>query len=686
MNSHVYKGYSNNEYGLYETLDNGRNWALVNGDVPANGVATYDRIIYGSTENKGLRYSDNGGLDIIPSDHPTGNWDGITYEGSKVFAHSMDGDGIFYSEATETNGIGEVWTKIIDAPKESVEVTRDVETGDIRFVADNVIIPISPATAEPKDPIPNVDNSLTDVYYRGALLVVLNQIVMPQLIFKLTGKSDLSTLSYFNSGITYGNTSYNNIFTASNLYKDQASDDVNFTVEDFKNLAGMMPFNIDVAANTEITQDFSNVPLTDSAIEVEETDTILKDTLDLIDRMLEVKKEYASKRMANTITSVPVDCDNLLDLDLTDEEYAKAMQTQKMLFDVQKASIISIVSTMLNTIYSFDTQRKIALLKAAIYETVIKIGPNINYQLKQIEKKLNDPEFTITANDLVIDYDFSAGLETATVKYFDTVFANIKKILTVNNSGSLKNYAASWYKEYYRDDVLRLITDKIKQHNIVISSSMLSHMNDNADKKTAFVTKVRELLPNLTGDVTGAIVLQNLDDDIKLYAYGVNAIKDLTDKSSIENALDAIEESYSQFNATDAELKEIVKDYIDNIYNNLIDMLNTELNTVITSDYYVTIDDYSNLNNDEILVVQNYCDEIALKFKERCKDLMTIIYNNFLTNISNVEDDEDGYDYYVEYIKDCKNNGMSIEKIQSVVSKNIGGLLKKSWVSMREMI
>lgn len=601
MYNATYKGIANDEYGLYETLDNGRTWVL-KGSAPPTSCAkseVHQRIIYGSEENQGLRYSDDGGVTLIASDHPTGNWDGITYKNDKVYAHSMDGLGIFTSEETESNGIGEIWTKVCDAG-ETLNETYTLKDGSVGFSANGILTVVNANNEVENFPNSKIESGEVvlndiedDIRFGGGLLFVLNKIMLPKLVFDLTGTENQEILNSFSDGLTMGAVSYNKYFTDNQLFFGRASEGKDFTNADFQNIVGMMPL---VIKNEDFADeiDTTTIPISESANLPEETHETLADTLSILDDILEIKKEYAVEKMTEKILSVEVDCSNLIDETLTQEEQENALYMQKLFLDVQKGSTISIVGTMLSSIYSFDTARKIALLKAAIHETIIKEASSIQYQLKQIERKLNTPDYTITKEDLTINYDFATGLETAIKNYLDTVFRNIR--MKLENPKDLKSIAAAWYKDYYRDEVLQGISNALESRIITVS-----------------------------------------DPDV----------------TTVEG----------------------VKDYLDSIYNELENQINNYLETVKYDDYYSDDDELGAVEGVDIEELQGYERAICGKFKERCIELLSLIYDSFIANMSSEE--QDVYEFYKAYLVEN-----SVEK----TTKQIANQLKKSWISMKEMI
>lgn len=686
MNNSNYKGLANDEYGLYETLDNGLTWKPL-GSAPVNAVFCYDRIIYGSTENLGLRYSDDGGVTLIESDHPTGNWDGINYVGEVVYAHSMDGLGIFTSTATESNGIGEIWTKVADADSDAEPIIT--AEGKVYYQSSSTNI-LTPTNSEEK-PIANATINNGEIIaspvtlYDGKLLTVLNKIILPQLIARLTGSSSTETLNYFTDGVTYDGNFYNTLFSGLGVsVKGDSSN--SFTETDFQNLLGMMPLKINVSDYTEQI-DTTNLSLIEEA-NLPENDTLNK-TLDLIDTILEIKKNYAEEKIGQQISNVETDMSELANLNLSSEEYANAVYTQKMFYDVQKASTISILVSMIRAVYTFNTDRKISLLKAAIYETVINTAGSINYQLNKLTEKLNTTDYKISDSDLTIDYDFSAGLRTAMDKYFTSVFNNVSYAIT--NNDDLKSHAAIWYRDNFRTPALKTVGNYIRSLPITFSTAMfdsivsqyntlIQQASEYNANRTKFISEVKQIIESTTDEslITGSWVINELES--KYYPEGCEAIKNLTSKETILNALSGLPD-YNTDSLKAYIKKDNIKAYMDDIYQKIYDSLKTYLNNIAYEDYYSQDDDYGDLSNEEALVLEKYCKEIIAKFKSRSLELLEVVYNSMLSNL-----DGDGYEYYLNYLANEIEEGKQLEEVLKTMGENIKTLIEKSWYSLKERI
>lgn len=687
MNSVNYKGLANNEYIVYQTLDNGRNWEALNNVPQGQSLNLSDRIIYGSTSNQGLRYSDDEGVTIVPSDHPTGNYDGISYVNEtpkKVYAHNIDTGMLVVSTEEAKDGIGSEWTEVCNIPDGDADVK--IVDGKICIKTNTGLTTINNNKVEtfPAAKIENgqiVSDNLDASDYPGVLVYILNNILLPRLTINLTGIEDPKMLSQFLDNITYGNLSYNTLFTNNQLFNG-ATEGSEWTEEEFRSLLGMFP--IELKTENLINSDYidPNTPILPGNNKIDSFPT-LKKTLDMIDNILIIKRDAAIKNMANSISQVglePEEINSLNNLNLSSEEYENAIYMQKLFFDVQKDSVVSIMGTALNTIYSFDLSRKIALLKAAIYETVNRSAGTIQYQLKNIEKKINNPEFTVTDADLNLTYDFASGLETAISNYFNIIYNNIGKYFNDNNTGN-KEAAAVWYKNDFREDALNNLRSSIKAISFnfegvlpygfkeTIELGLRESLNYNT-QRDAFIAEIMGILADSSINSIDTSVIVNKD-----FQDGVDAIKNLKNRDEIISALDNIK--YKSYTYTNIDnIKSLTKQYIQNVYNYLVNRIKEIMDSINYEDYN------TNKDEDNNLIRENLEKALIEKFKNRVLETLEVVFNKHLDNI------KDGYDYYYEMIDRKIKESLSAGSIDNLDKylKDIGDnnfkLIKKVLLSM----
>lgn len=592
MKSSSYTGFASNEYAMYETKDNGIHWRLVGTPGPANMLVLSDRIIYGSEENGGLTYSDDNGATRNDSNITRGNWNEITYFEEGVYAHSMDGDGIYVSYETEENGIGEIWEKVAEAsPDATIKIDEKL------YIQGNYLTIIS-SDGVVEDFIPNakVTNGQIETnpinLLDGSLLVIINKFILPEIVMKLTG---LTSVENFSNNILY-NTTNKSFFSSDQLYYVKSSSDV----IDFQYDVGMMPLSITIEDAQEATGLEEQQNTTFNYSEIPDT---YQNTLDLIDSVLNIKKNYAIRKMAESIDGVPLEYDDLIKEGMNSEEQSKAIQAQNFYYNIQKDSTKAIVENMLESIYTFDNIKKVALLKSAIFETINIIAPSLNFKLKELRKSIaNDGNFEVDPNYLNITYNFSEGLEEAIKKYLNSVFRNVR-MATTSNDKDLIGIAVDKYKNDFRGEELKDLSEDFKQVTI-------------------------------------------------------NPDKTLIDLESIEDLGEA-----GKFEA----VKTDVNSLIENIYNllkekltSLVDAINTDsLANNLTGEELLEF--ISNYDDNDLSAVRGYYKEIIEKFKLRVIELFELVYTNYKS--SDKADSLAGY--YAKKIIDTEDMDYSINIIKN---------------------
>ena len=675
-----YKAYGCDEYANYISNDNGRTWSVLSLDAKEIQLTVdtdkFGRIIYGSLNDGGLTYSDDNGVTIEFSDHPTGNWDGILWTSDKVFAHSLDDGRIVY-----TLDWGEHWVDLIPGNDGSsgdnsgslgldnngnlvISDGSGAKVVDVNSVGNgddsSALIGIYPdahldgngdivGNDGSGDDYDNYDTE-TDEYgnrhfkISGVLLILINKYLLPQIVYNLTGYTDPTVLG-FNDGFTWGNVTYNNFFTDGQVYNISRNNSVLNLEED----VGMMPFNI-TASIFKQEEELNDISLTEG---IKDTgDGKLKDTLKLIDKFLDIKRDYARQQISNIISDVDIDTSELNNLHTSNEDYANAVSMLQTYLGVQKGSLISIIGTMMGYIFSFDTQKKISLLKAAIYETIIKKVAPLNFQLKQLKEKLDNNQ-EIDASELDLSYNFSAGLEEAIKKYLECVMDSIK-YLTQTNHKDLILMAADQYKSEYRPVVL-----------------------EDAGARFLGVT---------VGKVSG---LEKIKESEVSWRQTNSSFRGTLSDEDIENRLLSLDSSISN---------EDVENYINNIYYELLKELKKILDDYRVEDYW--FDDYEleDFSNQELISISHYYKQITGDeyltngngFKGRCVELLQQVVKNFVENSG-------GYETISNNLKEeilernrqwltNTNYSKGVEDTSNNFQKSTVQILKEGWYKNRRLI
>ena len=410
-----------------------------------------------------------------------------------------------------------------------------------------------------------------------------------------------------------------------------------------------MPFNI-TASIFKQEEELNDISLTEG---IKDTgDGKLKDTLKLIDKFLDIKRDYARQQISNIISDVDIDTSELNNLHTSNEDYANAVSTLQTYLGVQKGSLISIIGTMMGYIFSFDTQKKISLLKAAIYETIIKKVAPLNFQLKQLKEKLDNNQ-EIDASELDLSYNFSAGLEEAIKKYLECVMDSIK-YLTQTNHKDLILMAADQYKSEYRPVVL-----------------------EDAGARFLGVT---------VGKVNGLEKIKESEDS---WRQTNSSFRGTLSDEDIENRLLSLDSSISN---------EDVENYINNIYYELLKELKKILDDYRVEDYW--FDDYEleDFSNQELISISHYYKQITGDeyltngngFKGRCVELLQQVVKNFVENSG-------GYETISNNLKEeilernrqwltNTNYSKGVEDTSNNFQKSTVQILKEGWYKNRRLI
>ena len=190
MKNKKYFGLANGENGLYKTLDNGQTWESISLENSQSGELCFGRIIFGSNENKGLTYSDDGGITRNPSNITDGNWGLIRYSKDRklAYAASFDNRGVVVSR-----DYGEFWeeTSITDGSyntswtNDNGDVVYGGNDGGVIYDGNNngVVIGIPFGLGTVATSNGNINTSV-----EKKLIPVINKIIAPQIYLEITGK------------------------------------------------------------------------------------------------------------------------------------------------------------------------------------------------------------------------------------------------------------------------------------------------------------------------------------------------------------------------------------------------------------------------------------------------------------------------------------------------------------------
>ena len=438
MKDKYYFGIGTGENALYKTLDNGETWEIITQGGYKFGDYVNGRIIYASTENKGLSYSDDGGTTRKESNITEGSWGYIIYSSDKkyVYASSLDNKGIVISY---NDGETWEWTNIrfgdFNCCWDPGRVTFGSNNGGVYFKKNvgvwfKIGFVVTPNGSFSTMPIP------------ANIVPVINKIIAPQIFSEVTGESFKTDIDGLNLLVQENN----KLFINSENY---------YTVNiDWENDVGMKPFNVDISA---LLNEGENLVLSETQNHDTET---MKKTMQKVKTFIDAKKVNAIKKMAERVTNCNIDSSNLLEIEATKQQTLDAIETEKMYEGVLKASVVSVMTTIYNRIFSLSDATIRKLIYAGIYETIIISAGSIKKQLDEI---INNGGKIAKPENFNISYDFSKGLKVAINKYLNSV-SNSITVINNSNDKDLIGVAVDFYKSNRQDYIYQAssIFNKIK--------------------------------------------------------------------------------------------------------------------------------------------------------------------------------------------------------------------------------
>lgn len=689
MKGKDYYGTGDDEYNSYKTVDNGKTWSTT-GESRGPGEKIYDRIIYGSTNNGGLTYSDDGGASIVPSDRTSGNWNNIVYTAAKetteanrgfiVYASSLDRDLVVYTE-----DLGETWKDLAGA---SAGNQVQVVDGAVYIYGKGPVTKIEGTTATviAQNAIP-IDGELVsediaaEPKIEGVLKVVLNKLFLPILAKRFTGMSYKDFCSMI-PALTLSDISY----TKAVFGKAMETDEI-----DYEYYCNMSPFSYSLRdiIGTEVSEDTQLVYYSSIDDELISNST-LQEMFEDIDNLTEIKKKITLTSVVDTIVKAgQVDLSPLAEIDQSSEDYANAVEYANMLVKISRTATASIIGTIVNKIYTLDNLRRMTILKAAIFETLKESAGAISQRLVSIKKKIDADIFYVSENDFDgVELKFGDGLDKAIDNYIKAISALIsfdayngktgRQYEIITAADAYKSHKGSW-TDYIIDHI------KLPEVEYETINPYIDDLNDFKNK----ILKVSEdyytakdecmtayynwkLPPEGTSEETKEEYHQVFEKYVGEEFY--NFCLTITDPSHITefeeyrlsttSEKDALaikkkkEELANTYNfkykngsvvLTDFchKIKDGIKDAIRETHKNL-----TENNVEI----YLKEEDFKDLDiiddedsNVSLKNILNNYNKMFDKYKERTLELMDFVVNNFLKN-SDTDDITLGESYANELI------------------------------------
>lgn len=661
-----YYGIGTDEYNRFRTTDNGRTW-YTNGVAVGEGKQVYDRIIFGSTNNGGLTYSDDGGNTIMKSDHETGNWGNIVYVRNNneeeqqnqytVYASSLDDETLVYSV-----DLGEHWVEIPGAVAGSEAqvingivyiygegtVTR-IENNIPVVVAQNATLVNGEVKAEPIEP-DKID---------GVLSVVLNKLFLPLFSKRFAGMS-FNKLCSLTPDMTLSNIDYKRIIY--NEAGEAALDGIDY--EYYCNMRPMT-YSLSDIISTSIGENaqlvlFANID--DELI----NNKVLKEMFDYIDQMITSYREIAKVVMVKRIMGVEADISSLQDIDQNSEDYVNAVKYANMMINVQKGAVASIMGTILNKTFALDNARRLSILKAALYECITEQAGSIAYQLNEIQKRINMDYFYVNEQDFTVDFKFGNALETAITKYIDAIFKIVKFDNPEDNSKQYEIYTAA---EAYKDNRSTLLDYIIKEADSNLKSKEIKYdkLNTYLEDIEEFKNKIDTIYNNYISARDTIVAKTQLGEDIEEYKDNYPYIYNVCKAATASEDKTAMLENYYHDNILDDSDKSSLRQKFMECYNNydfkykqetIISDISKEIKeevilptlqsaidsmegaSAVKEYIYLAEEDFISSEEYSVKNIIDYYNKILAKFKLRCVELLDYVVDNFGKNTSsNTVDD-----------------------------------------------
>jgi hypothetical protein len=677
MKGKNYYGIGDDEYNSYRTEDNGKTWSTT-GVSRCPGEKVYDRIIYGSTNNGGLTYSDDGGTTIVQSDRTAGNWGSIVYttaeeateanHGFIVYASSLDKDLVVYTE-----DLGETWKDLAGAASGNQVKVID---GAVYIYGNGPVTKIEGTTATviAQNAIP-VDGGLisedipAEPKIEGVLKVILNKLFLPILAKRFTGMK-YEDFCDMVPDITLGNISYTKAVFGNSMEEDDI---------DYEYYCNMSPFSYSLRdiIGTEVSENTQLVYYSSIDDELEKN-TVLQEMFDSIDRIMDMKKNITLTTAVDSIYKAgQVDLSPLAEIDQSSEEYSNAVDYANMLIKVSKTATASMIGTIINKIYTLDNLRRMTILKAAIFETLKEAAGAISQKLVSIKKKISTDIFYVSEGDFDgIELKFGKGLNEALDNYIKAIASLISFDADSGQTGRQYEIitAAETYKAH-KGEWTDYIVNNIKLPDVKYETlnPYIDDLNEFKDKINNISTKYYEdketcmnayynykLPPAGSTEADIEEYRQTFESfageefyNFCLTITNPSQIQDFEDyrnnQSSERDALAIKKKEEELYNTYDFKYRQdtnILTDFCHNIKEGLKDAIR-ETHKGLTPDnvpLYLSEENFSTLDivneeGSEISlknILSNYT-KMFNKYKERTLELQDFVVENFLKN-SNTDD------------------------------------------------
>lgn len=649
-----YYGIGTDEYSFWKTTNNGETWNKLN--YGGGEVATSSgRIIIGSTSDEGLRYTDDEFTTVKPSNITEGNYGNIIITDNFEFAYAsnLDDDTVVVSQ-----DMGENWEVI---PGAAAGTDYKFINGELYIYGEGAVTKISGAAAEVvagNSTIIGEEITLESLTGDGngvkaALLIVLNKLFLPIFCKRLAGMS-YKKLRSFVPTITYSNNTYDSLVKNTNNKLD------------FEYYCNMYPLSYSLSDITGSSAVDPNSIIFYSSINNEidaemENNTILKDTLDYIDKYMEARKEAATNKFSEVIEEISADISSLKELTYGDDsQFSNSLNACLLLANSQKGAVVETMKNIVSCFYTLDNTRKFAILKMMIFNAIRDKAGLINAKIFNI-KRANDNAI-VTESSFNINFDFGKALDEAVDKYIETLF-NMVSFDNTEDDNILIITAANSYndnKKHFLDYIatkLGLIEGLTAGVNEQYSNNVndfISGINNIYNGQEGYVTKKQYCIQKYKQEGAAAIA------EFEGHHYHDVCVKTTPDDPNLDTYYSTLDDGdKAEFRATMNEYFDnytftfynIFAGLINSVYSEVSNKLKEIVDVVKPGTEVEDIKEYiecdtDGLSDEGVTKTLDYYSQILEKFRTRCMELLDFVNNSFFTTIVpeeqiDITDDED---------------------------------------------
>lgn len=430
------------------------------------------------------------------------------------------------------------------------------------------------------------------------VLEFLNVVLVPYLNLQLYGTRE-GIYNYINSPSTFADGSPKYTIVSN----DETYQIERFTsIIDFETQCGMIPFK-NLTFGELVKNEAPNVNFALYDFDAYEESDQLKDFMRLVKTYVNDRKEYEFKKLQKSVNEIDVDLTGIIgSTDGGDPQAGlAAIQQMNMYLDSLKEATTEMYDQFLLLLFAFDSSVIKRLMIAAVFEMVQKTASQIKSSFILINKRIagTSEEYEIDLDSFSFDYDIIYGLDSAMNKYLSSLSNNVS-VLSSEKDKEYIDASCAYYKEGKSklvDQVIGYVSSISSINNSTIYNFSPQDINNNF---SAFKALVVSTLNSAAANNKNIIQTETLIDTA-FQNYVFNYRDESTEKQKLQR-------------------------YIDEVYRNF----NSELrNRMIDLEF-----DY--LNGEEMDLqstqkIHKYLGEIYSKFKIRCQELFSVLYEQFST-------------------------------------------------------